>query len=138
MLEAASVSWGRGFFRAWLILSAIWIGLAVYIAKPLTYSWLWKAPKYEITTVKGNKITLDSAQSHNDLVAALTEFMKRDGVDLSERDQILMGINSRYGRAGRAGVAGYFYSATRVVGSGFGFDLGLSGFSCSRRPLLTA
>jgi hypothetical protein len=48
-----SVSWGRGFFRAWLVLSAIWIGLAVYIAKPLTFSWLWKAPKYEITSVQG-------------------------------------------------------------------------------------
>lgn len=94
------MSWGRGFFRAWLILSAIWIGLAVYIAKPLTFSWLWKAPKYEITSVKGNKVTLDSAQSHNDLVAALTEFMKLDGVDLSKRDEILASINSRYETAG--------------------------------------
>jgi hypothetical protein len=94
------MSWGRGFLRAWLVLSAIWIGLAVYIAKPLTFSWLWKAPKYEIAFTTGNKVTIDTAQSHNDLVAALTEAMKREGVDLSERDEILAGINSRYETAG--------------------------------------
>jgi len=125
------MSWGRGFFRAWLVLSAIWIGLAVYIAKPLTFSWLWKAPKYEITSVKGNKVTLDSAQSHNDLVAALTEFMKRDGVDISERDQILTGINSRYETAGEQAERAWlatFIPPLVVLGLGLALTWILRGF----------
>jgi hypothetical protein len=95
------MSWGRGFFRAWLILSAIWIGLAVYIAKPSTFTWLWRAPKHEIKSPKGNIIELDGAQSHSELVAALTEFMKREGsFDLNDRDKILEHVNSKNEEAG--------------------------------------
>jgi hypothetical protein len=125
------VSWGRGFFRAWLVLSVIWIGLAVYVAKPLTFSWLWKAPKYEITSVKGNKITLDSAQSHNDLVAALTEFMKQDGVDISKRDEILTGINSRYETAGEQAERAWlatFIPPLVLLGMGLALTWIFSGF----------
>src|SRR5262245_27808653 len=45
---ARLMTWGRGFFRTWLVLSAIWIGLWVYFAGPKTYSRLWHAPKYDI------------------------------------------------------------------------------------------
>jgi hypothetical protein len=39
---------GKRVFRAWVVISIVWIGLAFFIAGPVTYSWLWKAPKYEI------------------------------------------------------------------------------------------
>jgi hypothetical protein len=32
------VNWGRGFFRAWLVLSVLWIGLNVYLNGPKTYT----------------------------------------------------------------------------------------------------
>jgi hypothetical protein len=77
-----------------LLLSAIWIGASVYAANPLTYPWLWKAPQYEIAFVTGNKIVLDTSKSHDELVATLTVAMKKEAVDLKERDEILAGINS--------------------------------------------
>jgi hypothetical protein len=42
------VTLGQGFFRIWLFLSAIWIGLSIFGHAPKTYSWLWHAPQYEI------------------------------------------------------------------------------------------
>ncbi len=94
------MTWGKGFYRVWLLLSAIWIGISVYAANPVTYSWLWKAPQYEIAFVTGNRIVLDTSKSHDELVAPLTAAMKKEAVDLKERDEILAGINSRYETAG--------------------------------------
>jgi hypothetical protein len=105
--------------------------LAAYIAKPLIFSWLWKAPKYEIAFTTGNKVTIDTAQSHSDLVAALTEAMKRAGVDLSERDEILTGINSRYDTAGEQAERAWlatFIPPLVLLGLGFALAWIVRGF----------
>lgn len=39
--------WGQGFFRIWLVLSALWIGLAVLLNEPSTYKGLWRSV-YEV------------------------------------------------------------------------------------------
>jgi hypothetical protein len=49
------MNWGRGFFRAWLVISAFWVGLAIYFEGPDTYNmhWLWRGPKIAYTTPSG-------------------------------------------------------------------------------------
>ena len=41
------IAWGRGFFRAWLALSVIWIGACVSLIEPKTYRTLWQSV-YEV------------------------------------------------------------------------------------------
>jgi hypothetical protein len=110
------MKWGRGFFRTWLVLSVIWIGLFIYFAEPKTYSWLWRAPKYEVEFSSGHRTTFDTSKSHQDLVADVTEELKREAERLKIRDrqaadeilqsvppksdQLLTDINSRYQTAG--------------------------------------
>jgi len=100
------MSWSRGFFRAWIVLSAVWIGLAVLMSKPETYALLWKAPKYEIEFGSGQKITLDTSMTHKALAGFLDNEVKQEAarsgknVDATTREDILKSINSRYGTAG--------------------------------------
>jgi hypothetical protein len=100
------MNWGRGFFRAWIAVSALWIGFAVLISKPATYALLWKAPRYEIELGSGQRITLDTSMRHSELVEVLERELNRERsrtgskVEATTRDGILEAINSRYGTAG--------------------------------------
>jgi hypothetical protein len=47
--------WGRGFFRAWLVLSVLWIGACIYGSKLETYSWLLKAPMYTVLVIMADR-----------------------------------------------------------------------------------
>jgi hypothetical protein len=60
--------WGRGFFRGWIVISVLWVGLAVMIAKPETYKALWHKSKYEIETPSGQRFTLDTSMPRDHLV----------------------------------------------------------------------
>ena len=79
---------GRGFFRAWLVLSAIWIGLFIYFYEPVTYSWLWRAPKYDFEFTGGHKITFDGSKSDEELNAEVTRELRREA-DRETRDGVL-------------------------------------------------
>jgi hypothetical protein len=50
--------WGPGFFRAWVVIAALWVAGTVFAAKPSTYALLWHAPKYEVSFPSGRKVTL--------------------------------------------------------------------------------
>jgi hypothetical protein len=117
--------WGRGFFRFWLVLSAVWIGLVVYSVGPKSYQlqWLWRAPIFEIKSPSGYVSELDLSKSQAELAAAITLELQREAErqrSLSDteleklgkplplgfwitpelipkrRDEILTGINSKY------------------------------------------
>src|SRR6266550_5732458 len=79
----------RGFFRIWLVLSAIWIGLWVYFATPKTYSWLWRAPRYEVEFGSGHQTTFDTSKSHEELVADINEEVTREAERLRRVGQAL-------------------------------------------------
>lgn len=111
------MTWGRGFFRFWLFLSAIWIGLSVYITQPKTYSWLWHAPQFEVKFASGHVTTFDTSKSYQELAADVTKELQREaerlgtpqaapgggmfddlvrGANEAKRDQLLTDIHSRY------------------------------------------
>ena len=105
------MKWGRGFFRAWLVLSAIWIGFSVFVNEPKTYPWLWHAPQYDIKFSSGHTVTFDTSRSHEEIVADVTRELQNeaaripppppgftiDSNDLSvKRNQLLNDINSMY------------------------------------------
>jgi hypothetical protein len=95
------MKWGRGFFRTWLVVSAIWIGLFIYFSEPKTYSWLWRAPKHVIEFSSGHQTTFDTSKSHQELVADITEEWKREAERLKIRDgqqaadEILQSISAK-------------------------------------------
>src|SRR5258708_4976340 len=64
-----ALSWGRGFFRGWVVISALWVVATVLVAKPSTYALLWNAPKYEVAFPSGRKVTVDTSRTHQELVA---------------------------------------------------------------------
>jgi len=72
------MTWGRGFFRAWLFLSAIWIGLSVCFIEPKTYAWLWRAPVFNFTTPSGRTVTFDGSRNREELAADITEELQRE------------------------------------------------------------
>lgn len=72
------MTWGRGFFRAWLVLSAIWIGLSVYINEPKSYASLWRGPLFDFATPSGRAVTLDGSKSREELAADITEELRRE------------------------------------------------------------
>jgi hypothetical protein len=111
------MTWGRGFFRIWLFLSATWIGLSFYINEPMTYSWIWQAPRYEVKFASGHVTTFDTSKSYQELVADVTKELQREAerlgtpqaapgggmfddlvseADGAKRDQLLTDIHSRY------------------------------------------
>ena len=107
------------FFRAWLVLSAVWIGLLVYYWEPKTYSWLWHAPLFKVETPSGHIMTLDTSKTHEELAAQVTEVVRaeyeRNGrlaetlSSISEnRDQILTKIDAEYKKAGEQAKTAWF------------------------------
>jgi hypothetical protein len=125
------MSWGRGFFRAWVVVSAVWIGFAVLIAGPKTYLWLWKAPIYEIELKSGQRMMLDTSLSHSDLLATLAAELKQEGLgpgqslDPTTRDEILTSIDSRYETAGDQARRAWLVTALPPLGLlAFGLCIG--------------
>ena len=97
------MQWGRGFFRAWIVISVLWVGLAVMIAKPETYRELWHKAKYEIATPSGQKFTLDTSMTRDHLVEILDSELQHEGarpggpkVEPSTRDALLQKIDEGY------------------------------------------
>ena len=95
--------WGRGFFRAWIVISVLWVGLAVMIAKPETYRQVWHKAKYEIATPSGQKFTLHTSMPRDHLVEILdSEFQHEEArpggtkVEPSTRDALLQQIDEGY------------------------------------------
>jgi hypothetical protein len=76
--------WGRGFFRLWLVLSAVWIGLVVYSVGPKSYKlqWLWRAPVIEIETPSGRVASFDLSKGQAELAAAITLELQQRQSDL--------------------------------------------------------
>src|SRR5208282_6053271 len=72
------MTWGRGFFRAWLVLSAIWIGLFMYFYEPKTYAWAWRAHLVDFDTPSGRQVTFDTSKSHQELTADVTKELLRE------------------------------------------------------------
>ncbi len=72
------MTWGRGFFRAWLVLSAIWIGLFIYFYEPVTYSWPWRHQKFDFKSPTGHQMTFDSPKTHEELAAEITAELHRE------------------------------------------------------------
>ncbi|KJC42256.1 hypothetical protein [Bradyrhizobium sp. LTSP857] len=98
------MSWGRGFFRVWLVLSGLWIGPCIYGFKPATYSWLWKGSVYAVSLGNnGRQVTLDTSRSRSELVSDLFDALKLEAQAtklkppvLSDTDEILAAIDSKY------------------------------------------
>jgi hypothetical protein len=95
------MAWGRGFVRLWLVLSALWIGLVVYLSEPKTYTRFWRAI-YEVKHPNGRVIEFDLTKSQTDLAADLTAFMQAQRPDMNmvelqkDRDQILRALKSEH------------------------------------------
>lgn len=66
------MTWRKGFFRAWVVLSVMWIGFSVFVNDPKTYPWLWHAPQYEIKFPSGHTATFDTSKSHEEIFADVT------------------------------------------------------------------
>jgi hypothetical protein len=66
---------GRGFFRAWVVLSAIWVGLSVYIQEPRTYRMPSRAT---LTAPSGSKVEIDLSKGQAQLSDDVTELLKSE------------------------------------------------------------
>jgi hypothetical protein len=95
--------WGRGFFRGWIVISALWIGLAVIVSKPETYRALWHKSKYEIETPSGQRFTLDTSLPRDHVVEILDSELQHEGarpggtkVEPSTRDALVQQIDDGY------------------------------------------
>jgi hypothetical protein len=94
--------WGRGFFRAWIVISVLWVGLAVIVAKPQTYPRLWHKATYEIETPSGPRFTLDTSMTRDRLEQVLDSELRREeersgtNAESSARDSILKEVDAEY------------------------------------------
>jgi len=101
------MAWRQGFFRIWVVLSVIWVGVAILIAQPKTYVWLWNAPKYEITFPTGLKFTLDGGKTREEATELLDSQIKhevsrpgREKLKLDDRDELLQSMYGGYSSPG--------------------------------------
>lgn len=101
------MSWGRGFFRAWVVISALWVAVTMFIVKPSTYALFWNAPKYEVSFPSGRKVTVDTSRTHQELVATVDEALRQESPPkpgekshADSRDEILSYFDARYSSAG--------------------------------------
>jgi hypothetical protein len=72
------MTWGRGFFRVWLFLSAIWVGLSVYIAELKTFTWLWRAPIVDFQSPSGRQVSFNTSKSSKQLAEDVDAVLKRE------------------------------------------------------------
>jgi len=69
------MSWGRGFFRAWVVLSVLWIGFMVFVSEPKTYTWLWKTD-YGIQDESGRTARFDLTKSRTNLLLEISDMLR--------------------------------------------------------------
>ena len=95
------LTWGRGFFRAWVVLSVLWIGLAVYTNEPKTYSRLWRSV-YEVEGPDERRAEFNLSKSPTELGADLAAWLqaRRPDVEsvelLKDRDQLLAHLKATH------------------------------------------
>ena len=90
------MTWSRGFFRIWVAVSAIWIGLSIYFAGSKTYLRLWQGAEYELEFPSGHRTTFDTSKSRGELLAEITEEWKREAMrNGPAADEILRSILAR-------------------------------------------
>lgn len=101
------MSWGRGFFRAWVVISALWVVATVFVAKPSTYAQLWNAPKYEVSFPSGRKVMVDTSRTHQELVAVIDDALRQEPSPkpgekshADSRDEILDYFGASYSSSG--------------------------------------
>jgi hypothetical protein len=83
------MKWSRGFFRAWLVLSAIWIAYAVYSFEPVNYRlpWLWQGPRVTISSPSTSAYTFNPTKSRDELADDVTLALKIEANKLSPDDR---------------------------------------------------
>jgi len=69
------MSWGRGFFRAWLVLSALWIGAVVYLNGTETYTDLWKT-NYGVQDESGRTARFELTKSRTNLLLEISDMLR--------------------------------------------------------------
>jgi hypothetical protein len=95
------MAWRRGFFRLWLVLSALWIGLVVYLNGPKTYTRFSNAV-YEVKSSDGRVRRFNLAGSQTELAADITAWMQaqRPDINISELqtdlDELVTALKSEY------------------------------------------
>src|SRR5262245_55084454 len=95
------MTWRRGFFRLWLVLSVLWIGLVVYLNEPKTYTRFSNAV-YEVKSSDGRVRQFNLAGSQTELAADLTAWMQAERPDISiselqaDLDELVTAIKSEY------------------------------------------
>jgi len=96
------VNWRRGFFRLWVVLSVLWIGLVVYLIEPKTYTRFWRAGVYEVKSSDGRVRQFNLAGSQTELAADITAWIQaqRPDINISEfekdRDELVTALKSEY------------------------------------------
>lgn len=76
----------RGFFRAWIVISALWVGVAVMVGKPEAYPALWHGGKYYIGTASGQQYMLDASMRRDQLMQTLDSRLQQEETRLREYD----------------------------------------------------
>jgi len=94
------VNWGQGFFRLWIFLSVLWIGLVVYHIGPKSYTTFGRV--YEVRDPDGHIREFDLTRNQTDLAADVGEWMQaqRPDIDISELqtdlDELVIAVKSEY------------------------------------------
>ena len=68
--------WGR-FFRLWLSLSVIWVVASVYLQELRTFQF-WRAPILEFEAPSGQKFSINTSKSQNEITAELNAALGRE------------------------------------------------------------
>jgi hypothetical protein len=72
--------WGRGFFRLWIVVTAIWVAAAAAFVGKEPFEFLWKPGKFEVTHEMGVTVLVDSSQSPEIIKAQMNDAGKRIAV----------------------------------------------------------
>src|SRR5262245_14828184 len=95
------MAWRRGFFRLWVVLSVLWIGLNVYLIQPKTYTRFSNAV-YEVKSSDGRVRKFNLKASQAELAAQITAWMQahRPDINISELqtdlDELVIEIKAEY------------------------------------------
>jgi hypothetical protein len=95
------MTWRRGFFRLWVVLSVLWIGGNVYLIQPKTYTRFSNAV-YEVKSSDGRVRKFNLAGSQAELTADIATWMQtqRPDIDISELqtdlDELVIAIKAEY------------------------------------------
>jgi hypothetical protein len=91
----------HGLFRAWVVISALWIGLSIYLNEAKNYTRFWRAV-YEVKHQDGRVVEFDLAKGQLDLAAEVTAWMKAQRPDINivelqkDRDELVTALKSAY------------------------------------------